>query len=202
MVPEKHLRHTKSTTTSDKALIEIISAAADELSDYQDRVMNEAYLATARTRVSIARHARLLEYLGRALTCFAAVAISIRKYFGPRRKRGDSFDPLQEWTFRSPDDPGTVLMENASILADILAFYQKLYADRTYSRIPQWRESIQRLIELTGSCVTLGRSSLSPKQRLELITPVLIRKTTSALDTTQKVLKQTKAILTIEVPER
>lgn len=44
------------------ALVGLIAAAADELSDYQDRVMNEAYLATARSRVSLARHARLVDY--------------------------------------------------------------------------------------------------------------------------------------------
>src|SRR5215207_7815782 len=46
----------------DQVLLELFSAAADELSDYQDRVMNEAYLATARERVSLARHARLMDY--------------------------------------------------------------------------------------------------------------------------------------------
>jgi hypothetical protein len=44
-----------------QVLLSLLSAAADELSDYQDRVMNEAYLATARSRVSLARHARLLD---------------------------------------------------------------------------------------------------------------------------------------------
>jgi len=46
----------------DQVLLELFSVAADELSDYQDRVMNEAYLATARKRVSLARHARLMDY--------------------------------------------------------------------------------------------------------------------------------------------
>lgn len=46
----------------DLVLIELLSAAADELSDFQDRVMNEAYLGTARKRVSLARHARLMDY--------------------------------------------------------------------------------------------------------------------------------------------
>ena len=46
----------------DQTLIELFSAAADELSDYQDRVMNEAYLLRARKRVSLARHARLMDY--------------------------------------------------------------------------------------------------------------------------------------------
>lgn len=46
----------------DQVLLELFSAAADELSDYQDRVMNEAYLGTARKRVSLVRHARLMDY--------------------------------------------------------------------------------------------------------------------------------------------
>ena len=46
----------------DMVLAELFSVAADELSDYQDRVMNEAYLASARKRVSTARHARLMDY--------------------------------------------------------------------------------------------------------------------------------------------
>jgi hypothetical protein len=46
----------------DQVLIDLFSAAADELSDYQDRVMNEAYLVSCRKRVSLARHARLMDY--------------------------------------------------------------------------------------------------------------------------------------------
>jgi hypothetical protein len=46
----------------DMVLAELFSVAADELSDYQDRVMNEAFIASARKRVSIARHSRLMDY--------------------------------------------------------------------------------------------------------------------------------------------
>jgi len=46
----------------DQVVIDLIAAAGDELSDYQDRVMNEAWLATCRKRVSLARHARLTGY--------------------------------------------------------------------------------------------------------------------------------------------
>ena len=51
-----------SEADHDQVLIDLLAAAADELSDYQDRVMNEAYLATVRGRVSLARHARLVDY--------------------------------------------------------------------------------------------------------------------------------------------
>ena len=43
-------------------LMEALSALADELSYYQDRVAAEATLATATQRVSLLRHARLVDY--------------------------------------------------------------------------------------------------------------------------------------------
>jgi len=46
----------------DQVLIDLLAAEGDELCDFQDRVANEAYLGSARKRVSIARHARLMDY--------------------------------------------------------------------------------------------------------------------------------------------
>src|SRR5262249_56713148 len=45
------------------ALVELIAYAADNLSYRQDAIASEAYLATARKRVSVRRHARLVDYL-------------------------------------------------------------------------------------------------------------------------------------------
>jgi|GEM_PF-3234544 len=44
------------------ALIDVLAFAADSLSYFQDAVATEAYLETARRRVSVRRHARLLGY--------------------------------------------------------------------------------------------------------------------------------------------
>jgi hypothetical protein len=44
------------------ALVELLAYAADALSYQQDAVATEAYLGTARRRVSLRRHARLLDY--------------------------------------------------------------------------------------------------------------------------------------------
>ena len=44
------------------ALVEVLAYVADQLSYYQDAVATEAYLFTARTRTSVRRHARLLDY--------------------------------------------------------------------------------------------------------------------------------------------
>jgi hypothetical protein len=45
------------------ALVELLAYVGDHLSYYQDAVANEAYLETARQRVSVRRHARLIDYL-------------------------------------------------------------------------------------------------------------------------------------------
>jgi hypothetical protein len=44
------------------ALVELLAYIGDHLSYYQDAAATEAYLGTARRRVSLRRHARLLEY--------------------------------------------------------------------------------------------------------------------------------------------
>ena len=43
-------------------VLELLAYSADQLSYYQDAVANEAYLDTARQRVSVRRHARLVDY--------------------------------------------------------------------------------------------------------------------------------------------
>jgi len=58
------------------ALVEVLAYAADHLSYFQDAVATEAYLDTARRRISVRRHARLVDYFihdganARAWVCF------------------------------------------------------------------------------------------------------------------------------------
>jgi hypothetical protein len=59
------------------ALVDILAYAADNLSYYQDAVGTEAYLGTARRRVSLKRHARLLDYRGHE-GCSARVWVQIK----------------------------------------------------------------------------------------------------------------------------
>ena len=44
------------------ALVEVLAYVADHLSYRQDAIATEAYLGTARRRVSVRRHARLVDY--------------------------------------------------------------------------------------------------------------------------------------------
>ena len=54
----------RETHTADLGvtIVELLAHAADYLSYYQDAAMTEAYLATARQRISVRRHARLIDY--------------------------------------------------------------------------------------------------------------------------------------------
>lgn len=57
---------------------------------------------------------------------------------------------LQTWTHRAPDDPAVALLEGASILGDILTFYQETYANEAFLRTAQWQESVGALVRLLG----------------------------------------------------
>jgi hypothetical protein len=59
IMPEWRERHVPDIGI---ALVEVLAYAADHLSYYQDAVATEAYLDTARQRISIRRHARLVDY--------------------------------------------------------------------------------------------------------------------------------------------
>lgn len=89
----------------DQVLLEAFSVAADELSDYQDRVMNEAYLATARKRVTLARHARLMDYhihQGNQASTWLAVKLSTPLPSPPPT-------PLMAWAgHEALDDPTAI----------------------------------------------------------------------------------------------
>jgi len=57
---------------------------------------------------------------------------------------------LKSWTHRTPDDPAIALLEGASILGDILTFYQETYANEAFLKTARWRESISDLVRLLG----------------------------------------------------
>lgn len=71
-------------------------------------------------------------------------------------RRLNSDPVLAAWTHREHDDPGIALLESASIVGDILTYYQELYANEAYLRTAQWRESIADLVRLTGYLLSPG----------------------------------------------
>lgn len=62
----------------------------------------------------------------------------------------DKRPELAGWTHRGADDPGIALLEGGAITADILTFYQQLYANEAFLRTAKWQESVFELVRLTG----------------------------------------------------
>ncbi len=59
-------------------LVELLAYIGDDLSYYQDAVATEAYLPTARRRISVRRHARLVDYrLGEGVQARAWVCLAV-----------------------------------------------------------------------------------------------------------------------------
>ncbi len=66
-------------------------------------------------------------------------------------------DPvLAPWSYRGPDDPGIALMEAASIVGDILTFYQEVYANELYLSTATLPRSISGLVRRVGYRLSPG----------------------------------------------
>lgn len=68
------------------ALVELLAYVGDYLSYYQDAVATEAYLGTARQRISVRRHARLVDYLmhdGCNARAWLTMSTDIERQFDP-----------------------------------------------------------------------------------------------------------------------
>jgi hypothetical protein len=71
-------------------------------------------------------------------------------------RRLDEDAVLAPWTYRGTDDPGIALIESASILGDILTFYQEVYANELYLGTAQLPQSVAGLVRLTGYRLSPG----------------------------------------------
>jgi len=129
----------------DMVLADLFSVAADELSDYQDRVMNEAYLAAARKRVSLARHARLMDYdIHQGNQASSWLALEIDHPTGPPSFTLKPDKPLKVTVNESEDAAGT---EKASPVVfikrhkDAISIHQYLNSIGLYT----WSDTITTL---------------------------------------------------------
>ncbi len=90
------------------ALVEVLAYTADHLSYYQDAVATEAYLDTARQRISVRRHARLVDYNmheGCNARAFVCITVSQDKLTIPLDEKIQFIAGLND----SIQAPGTIL---------------------------------------------------------------------------------------------
>lgn len=88
------------------ALVELLAFVGDYLSYQQDAAATEAYLGTARRRVSVRRHARLVDYLMHdGCNARAWVQVQVSADAGPLPQGTPLFTRITGQPVRLPDDP-------------------------------------------------------------------------------------------------
>ncbi len=127
-------------------LVEALAYTADQLSYQQDAVATEAYLGTARRRVSVRRHARLMDYYI-SEGCNARTWVHLQ--VSADVVRADPADPAipigTKLTTLIPgqqtgitDDPR--VYEQADMLFEAMESLQSLYADHNELRFYTWSD--------------------------------------------------------------
>jgi hypothetical protein len=167
---------TSSEADLDQVLLNLFSAAADELSDYQDRVMNEAYLASARKRISLARHARLMDYHiheGNQASSLLAVEVKLAKPSEPEVGATRQYffaEHAQVWAGDPKESSSSIVfLARANTRVHQLANRMSLYT---------WSDSIPSLLagDTTADLrLFLNEATPAPDQASALVVQELIR---------------------------
>ena len=127
-------------------LVEALAYTADQLSYQQDAVATEAYLGTARRRVSIRRHARLMDYF-MSEGCNARTWLHVQVSAdvvrvdpaNPAIPIGTKFTTfIQGQPTVIADDPR--IYEQADMLFEAMESLQSLYADHNELRFYSWSD--------------------------------------------------------------
>lgn len=103
VMPDWHERHVPDLGI---ALVEVLAYVGDHLSYYQDAVATEAYLETARQRVSVRRHTRLVDYR-------LHEGCNARAWIVVRTERDETLDPRDIYFIAGNSDSS----ENSRVLA-------------------------------------------------------------------------------------
>ena len=125
VMPSWRERHVPDTGI---ALVEILAYAADQLSYYQDAVMTEAYLDTARLRTSVRRHARLVDYAmhdGCNARTFVALEVSADADLDPNDLRF-----VTRWTRDKEPPPGVREDDLSGVDSGAYTAFEPLVDDR------------------------------------------------------------------------
>jgi hypothetical protein len=112
------------------ALVELMAYAGDHLSYYQDAVATEAYLDTARHRISVRRHARLVDYV-------LHEGCNARAFLVVETESDERVDPRETFFVTSfPGAPGSSRVLAATDLptdGDAFEVFEPLVADPAQS---------------------------------------------------------------------
>ena len=118
---DARLDRSATRPTSGIALVELLAYVGDYLSYQQDAVATEAYLGTARRRISVRRHARLVDYHmhdGSNARAWVQVQVADGTADLPLRKTVDGF--VTRFVTRSVDAPIVMGFDSPAFMRSLL----------------------------------------------------------------------------------
>jgi hypothetical protein len=143
----------------DQVLIDLIAADADEQADYHDRVLNERSLATARKRVSLARHARLMDYhVHQGNQSSTWLALEVAATVDLPATAGDEFGV---WTGMNWKDADAVVF---AVPRETTRWRQRCYAELSSLRLYTWGDTVTALAQGTTEADLTGTTPLNQAQ--------------------------------------
>ena len=161
------------------ALVETMAYAADQLSYYQDAVATESYLETARSRRSVRRHARLLDYYlhdGCNARAFLHLEVSsTATTLGESDPRSDAQPGLPAFLTRVPGASANIAAADYEDVArdydpEVFEVARPVFLDKAHNEIPihDWGLDEFVLPEGATSVVLRDGDTSSGERRLRL----------------------------------
>jgi len=168
----------------DQVLIDLIAAQADELADHHDRVIAERAITTARRRVSLARHARLVDYhlhQGNQASTWVAVIASGTSADLPAlgNDPGGNLDEWAVWNGSDWRDPEAVVF---ALPHDGTRWRRRVFAALNELRLYTWGDTVTALeAGATTADITLatGGSEVAAITLEELLNGASVLQTTT-----------------------
>jgi hypothetical protein len=143
----------------DQVLIDLIAGDADAQADYHDRVLNERSIATARKRVSLARHARLMDYhihQGNQSSTWLALEIA-----GTADLPATANDEFGVWTGTIWKDADSVVF---AIPREQAQWRRRCYPKLSTLRLYTWGDTVTALAQGTSEADLTGLAPLNQTQ--------------------------------------
>jgi hypothetical protein len=144
------------------ALVELLAFAGDYLSYQQDAVATEAYLGTARRRVSVRRHAQLVDYaMHDGCNARTWVHIEVDADTGPLLKGTRLFTRIVGQPTRLPNDP--LVLQQAQVGFETMEDVPVLF--EAHNTLPFYTWSDQRC------CLPIGATAATLKGHFPNLEP-------------------------------
>ncbi len=170
------------------ALVEALAYTADQLSYQQDAVATEAYLGTARRRISVRRHARLMDYvMSEGCNARTWVQLEVSADVVGADPDHPAIPAGTRFTTQIAGEPTVMaddarVVERASVIFEAIELLPSLYVDHNELRFYTWNDQRCCLLKGATAATLAGHHPNLTKGTVLILEEILGSKTGLAAD--------------------